>query len=59
MIWKTCTHIHSGEASPKFGHANASFSVFLDAIRNKFPNRMSNNNDLNLNDDQIVNLAYN
>ena len=26
----------SGEASPKFGHANAIFSVFTDRIRNQF-----------------------
>ena len=26
----------SGEASPKFGHANANFSVFLDRKRNQF-----------------------
>ena len=28
--------LHSGEASPTFGHANANFSVFIDRIRNRF-----------------------
>ena len=29
-------YICSGEASPKFGHANANFSVFIGRIRNQF-----------------------
>ena len=58
MVCKTCTYtVQSGEGGPKFGHANASFSVFLDAIRNKFLNKMSSDNYLNLHDDQIVQLA--
>ena len=31
-----CKVYCSGEASPKFGHANANFSVFLGRIRNQF-----------------------